>query len=138
RRFSEGARKHPPVLMDALSQYFKLYNRTCWTNLCVDAGFADENAANTEINQYFTRFASQSRHNAVTQTIGLFIRFSEENLQPAKCKTSDATLTRLLQMYQLYLDDLNVHPLIKQVDFSLLQKLAYDQISSIEASASVY
>ena len=138
RRFSEGARKHPPVLMDALSQYFKLYNRTYWTNLCVDASFVDENAANTEINQYFTRFASQSRHNAVTQTIGLFNRFSEENLQSAKCKTSDETLSKLLQMYQLYLDDLNAHPLIKQVDFSLLQKLAYDQISSVEASASVY
>src|SRR5690606_9821911 len=139
RRFSEGgARKHPPLLMDALSQYFKLYNRRYWTQLCLAGGFADENTANTEINDYFIGFASQSRHNAVSSIIGLFNRFSEESLNPDDCQTSDATLTKMLRMYRAYLDDLNSHPLIKQVDFSLLQKLAHDQITCLEEAASVY
>ena len=139
RRFSEGgARKHPPLLMDALSQYFKLYNRRYWTQLCLAGGFADENTANTEINNYFIGFASQSRHNAVSSIIGLFNRFSEESLNPDDCQTSDATLTKMLRMYRAYLDDLNSHPLIKQVDFSLLQKLAHDQITCLEEAASVY
>lgn len=139
RRFSEGsARKHPPLLMDALSQYFKLYNRKYWTNLCIAGGFTDENTANLEINNYFSGFESQSRHNAVSSVIGLFNRFSEENLNPESCDTSDETLLKLLKMYQAYLADLNSHPLIKQVDFSLLQKLAYDQISCLEEAASVY
>lgn len=139
RRFSEGgARRHPPILMDALSQYFKLYNRSYWTNLCTVGGFADENTSNIEINHYFIGFASQSRHNAVSSVIGLFNRFSEESLDPATCKTSDVTLTKLLRMYSAYLEDLNSHPLIKQVDFSLLQKLAYDQINCLEDAASVY
>lgn len=139
RRFSQGSvRKHPPVLMDALSQYFKLYNRRYWTQLCLEGGFADENTANTEINDYFIGFASQSRHNAVSSIIGLFNRFSEESLNPDTCQTSDATLTKMLRMYRAYLVDLNSHPLIKQVDFSLLQKLAYDQIICLEEAASVY
>jgi DNA helicase II / ATP-dependent DNA helicase PcrA len=144
RRFSEGsARKHPPLLMDALSQYFKLYNKRYWTQLCLAGGFADENSANVEINGYFGNSSaqygpSQSRHSAVTEIIGLFNRFSEESLDPDDCQTSDATLTKMLRMYRAYLDDLNSHPLIKQVDFSLLQKLAHDQVTCLEEAVSVY
>ncbi|HRG20495.1 MAG TPA: ATP-dependent helicase [Saprospiraceae bacterium] len=144
RRFSQGgARKHPPLLMDALSQYFKLYNRRYWTQLCLAGGFADENTAILEINGYFGNSSaqygpSQSRHTAVTEVISVFNRFSEESLNPDTCQTSDATLTKMLRMYRAYLYDLNSHPLIKQVDFSLLQKLAHDQIISLEEAASVY
>lgn len=139
RRFSkDGARKHPPLLMDALSQYFKLYNRSYWTSLCSAGGFAEESAANSEINKYFIGIESVSRHNAVANVIGLFNRFSEENLKPATYQTSDATLNKMLKMYGAYLDDLDSHPLVKQVDFSLLQKLAYDQIISLDEASSVY
>lgn len=139
RRFSEGgARKHPPLLMDALSQYFKLYNRRFWAQLCLAGGFSDEDIANQEINNYFIGFASQSRHNAVSSIIGLFNRFSEESLNPDTCRTTDPILSKMLKMYRAYLDDLNSHPLIKQVDFSLLQKAAYDQIICFEEASSVY
>lgn len=143
RRFSEGgARKHPPILMDALSQYFKIYNRRYWTSLCLSAGFADEESANAEINIYFgfvTQFGpSQSRHNAANSIIGLFNRFSEESLNPDTCKTSDATLTKMLKMYRSYLVDLNSNPMIKHVDFALLQKMAYDQVSCYELASTVY
>lgn len=144
RRFSEGgARKHPPLLMDSLSQYFKLYNRRFWTQLCLTGGFEAETSANMEINEYFGNTSSQygpsqSRHSAVTEVINLFNRFSEESLNPDTCQTSDATLTKMLRMYKAYLDDLNSHPLIKQVDFSLLQKMAYEQITSLAEASSVY
>lgn len=139
RRFSEGgARKHPPVIMDALTQYFKIYNKRFWTQLCLAGRFADENDANTTINDYFTGFASQSRHNAVSNIISLFNRFSEESLDPDACSTSDATLSKLLDMYRAYLGDLKSHPLIKQADFSLLQKLAFDQITGLQTSASIF
>lgn len=139
RRFSEGgARKHPPYLMDSLSQYFKLYHLSYWVRLCLAAGFESENSANTEINDYFTGFASQSRHNAVTNIIALFNRFSEESLNPEDCSTSDGTLTKLLRMYSAYLIDLDKDPYVKQVDFSLLQKSAFDHISSHATGASVF
>ena len=139
RRFSEGVtRKHPPVLMDSLSQYFKIYNRFYWGQLCLAGGFTDETVANIEINQYFLGSISQSKHNAVLNIIGLFNRFSEESLNPDTVHTSDATLTKMLRMYRAYLDELNSHPLNKQVDFSLLQKLAYDQIDSFVETSSVF
>lgn len=139
RRFSEGVtRKHPPVLMDSLSQYFKIYNRFYWAQLCLAGGFTDETTANIEINQYFLGSTSQSKHNAVLNIIGLFNRFSEESLNPDIVRTSDATLTKMLRMYRAYLDELNSHPLSKQVDFSLLQKLAYDQINSFAEAALVF
>ncbi len=139
RRFSENSeRRHSPILMDALSQYFKLYNKSFWAKLCIAAEFANESVANEEINNYFLGFKSQSRHNAVTNIISLFNRFSEECLNPSSCQTSDATLTKMIRMYQAYLDELSSHPLIKQVDFSLLQKLAYEHIISCERSSSVF
>ena len=139
RRFSQdGIRNHAPILMDALGQYFKIYNRSYWTQLCLAVGFNDEITANMLINGYFGGFESQSRHKAVTSIISLFNRFSEESLNPDNVRTKDATLARLLKMYRVYLDDLNRHPLIKQVDFSLLQKMAHDQICSFTSSASVY
>lgn len=144
RRFSEGgARKHPPVLMDALSQYFKIYNNRYWTELCLKGGFSDETIAITEINGYFGdstfQFGpKQSRHLAASSIISLFNRFSEESIDPDNCKTKDKTLSKMLKMYRAYLDDLNSHPVIKQVDFSLLQKLAHDQISSFNGSQSVF
>ena len=144
RRFSEsGTRKHPPVLLDALSQYFKIYNKTFWTQLCLEGGFDNETFANSEINGYFGNSSreygpSQSRHSAVTEIIGLFNRFSEECINPDACHTRDITLKKLLKMYRFYLNELNRNPRIKQVDFSLLQKLAHDQISYLQDASSIF
>jgi DNA helicase-2/ATP-dependent DNA helicase PcrA len=144
RRFSEsGTRKHPPVLLDALSQYFKIYNKTFWTQLCLEGGFDNELFANSEINEYFGNSSreygpSQSRHSAVTEIIGLFNRFSEECINPDACHTRDVTLKKLLKMYRFYLNELNRNPRIKQVDFSLLQKLAHDQISYLQDASSIF
>ena len=139
RRFSPGgARKHAPILMDELSQYFMIYNRFFWQKLWESAGFKDEDSANKAINEYFSGFESQSRHNATTKIIDIFNRFSEESLNPDEVITGDAVLSCILKMYRTYLDELNSHPLIKQVDFSLLQKMAFENISAFSGSSKVF
>jgi DNA helicase-2/ATP-dependent DNA helicase PcrA len=140
RRFSDGSiRKYPPVLMDALSQYFKIYNRFYWNELCLAGGFSDETTANIKINNFFNpSYESKSRHIAVTNVIGLFNRLSEENIDPDKCKAKDRTLVKIFKMYRLYLNELNSDPVIKQVDFSLLQKMANDHIKSFAKSSLVF
>jgi len=138
RRFTGGVRKHSPILMDALSQYFKIYNHRFWIYLCEVSKFKDEISANKEINGYFGGFESESRHYAVTNVISLFNRFSEESLNPEKVHTNNSTLSKLIKMYRLYIDELNKHPLVKQVDFSLLQKMAFAQINSTTKAASVF
>jgi DNA helicase-2/ATP-dependent DNA helicase PcrA len=148
RRFSEGgARKHPPLLMDALSQYFKLYNQKILDKtLPITGGFEDENVQliseiNDILEMHLHQYGpSQSRHSAVIRALLLYsIDFQKKVLILIHCSTSDATLTKMLRMYRAYLDDLNSHPLIKQVDFSLLQKLAYmTRLVSLDEAASVF
>ncbi|GHU66297.1 DNA helicase [Spirochaetia bacterium] len=144
RRFSkEGERTHAPKLLDELSQYFKIYNRSFWAKLCIAGGFPDADTAVMEINDYFgnstTQFGpSRSRHIAAQEVINLFNRFSEESLVPSACKTDENILNKLLTMYKAYLADLDVNPFIKQVDFSLLQKAAFDHITAFKDSGSVF
>jgi DNA helicase-2/ATP-dependent DNA helicase PcrA len=154
RRFSKDAsRRHPPVLLDELSQYFKLYGRTFWTNLCLGAGFADLETAIGDINAFFGSITkngpSQSRHLAVTSVIGFFNRLSEESLDPDQCNLTaelpiadDAqvsfreTFAKLVEMYRLYLEDLKKIP--EHVDFSLLQRAAFDQIQTFKGASEIY
>jgi len=158
RSFSyRRARQRPPILLDELGQYFKIHNNRNWTDLCEAAGFevpvkepdSDEpemsipEAANIQINGYFGKtygggIPKTSRHEAAILAIELFNRFSEESLDPKKCKTKDKTLAKLLIMYQAYLDMLSINPKQKQVDFSLLQKAAFDQIEAYPNAASIY
>ena len=147
RRFSENAsRRRPPILMDELSQYFKLYGKTFWTNLCLGAGFPDVETAIVEINAFFgdlTRNGpSQSRHFAVTSVIAFFNRLSEESLDPDQCVIDSIqaghkdTLEKLVEMYRLYLNDLEKIP--QHVDFSLLQRRAFDQIQSFSGAGEIF
>jgi len=157
RSFSlHRARQHPPALLDELGQYFKIYNNRNWTHLCETAGFevpekstdpdtpelSFQEAVNSKINDFFgNRYQGNpktSRHYAVVSVIELFNRFSEESLDPKECVTKDKTLKKLLAMYQAYLDMLSVNPKLKQVDFSLLQKAAFEQIEAFPNASSIY
>lgn len=139
RRFSEaGARKHPPVLMDSLSQYFKIYNKKFWEELWTAGGFKDEETAHHTITKYFLDKEINSRHAAVTECIALFNRFSEENLDPSSIKTNDATLKGLLKMYQHYTGSLQINTYTKEVDFSLLQQEAFNTIEKFAGSGTVF
>ena len=154
RRFSQDAsRRRPPVLLDELSQYFKLYGRTFLTNLCLEAGFADLETAIGDINAFFGNTTkngpSQSRHLAVTSVIAFFNRLSEESLPPDQCNLlvdlpvpDDAqvwhkeTFRKLIEMYRLYLEDLKKIP--EHVDFSLLQRAAFEQIKTFKDASEIY
>lgn len=139
RRFSEdGARKHPPILMDSLSQYFKIYKKSYWQSLWAAGGFADEEQAHQAITKYLMNKEINSRHAAVTECIALFNRFSEENINPSTIKTSDALLNPLLKMYEFYVKSLKINEYTKQVDFSLLQQEAFSSIQDFANSGNVF
>ena len=106
RRFTDGHRVAPPILNDSLSQYFHFYNRFFWAELIKIAGYENEESANKEINNYLGGWESSSRHNAVTNIISLFNRFSEECLESNSVKTLDKVLKKLLKMYEYYLQSL--------------------------------
>jgi len=102
--------------MDDLDQYF--FFRTKQT-LQLLIGAADVPDIET-INGFFEA-NTQSRHVAATNCIGLFNRFSEENLEPdsIKKKATDERLQRLNEMYAFYKTKLEMRG---QVDLSLLQQ----------------
>ena len=151
RRFSKDAsRRRPPVLLDELSQYFKIYGRTFWTNLCLGAGFANPETAIADINAFFGTVTkngpSQSRHLAVMSVIAFFNRLSEESLDPDQCvlpvvQAEEAgiyteTFSKLIKMYRLYIEDLKKPP--EYVDFSLLQRAAFEQIKTFKGASGIY
>ncbi len=138
RRFTDGNRVAPPILMDELSQYFHFYNRFFWSDLIEAGGFENEESANKEINLYLGGWESSSRHNAVTNLISLFNRFSEECLVPAEVETKDKTLKKLLRMYEHYLKSLIIDHRIRNVDFSLLQQRAFETIEKSKNAHQIY
>ena len=138
RRFTDGHRVAPPILKDSLSQYFHFYSRFFWADLIKTAGYEDEESANKEINNYLSGWESSSRHNAVTNLISLFNRFSEECLDPNNIKTSDRVLKKLLNMYEFYLQSLVVNERVSNVDFSLLQQRAQETIDKSKNAPTIF
>lgn len=112
RRFADGGvRGRAPILLDELSQYFKLYQKSFWIELLAVGGFykgEDPETEQTVAQQFITKYLGQrekySRHEAVNCVIRLFNRFSEENLDPVAIKTDDETIQRFLKMYKYYCD----------------------------------
>ncbi len=145
RRFSEdGMRSKAPVLLDSLSQYFKIYRRGFWRELLTAGGYMvsediekDEEMAQREINTYFTGKDWYSRHLAATNIISIFNRFSEENLQPNEVKTDDEVLLRILKMYDFYCKSHQVGK-IETVDFSRLQQRAFNKIKAFDNSKDAF
>ncbi|MCJ8291031.1 MAG: ATP-dependent helicase [Crocinitomicaceae bacterium] len=145
RKFSEdGTRSRSPVLLDALSQYFKIYRRNFWRELLDAGGYLvsedieeDEEMAQREINTYFTGNDWYSRHLAAQNIIGLFNRFSEENLDPEAIETSDEVLMKIVKMYDYYCKSHKANT-IETVDFSLLQQRAYNKIKTFDKSEEAY
>ncbi len=140
RRFAKNrTRQHPPALMDELAQYFFVYRRAFWDSLCIAAGFTDGDEGIQEVNLFFGKLYQgkpvKSRHKAAVELIGLFNRFSEEYLDPTACTTTNKILKKLLKMYRAYMEKLDNE---KKVDFSLLQKKAYDHIAAFGKSGSIF
>lgn len=133
RRFThDGMRSRPPVVIDQLGQYFRLYNRNYWISLLESGGLPVEEdglESHRTITQYFNGLPRGSRHDAVLAMIGFFNRMSEEDFDPKVLKAKDANLKAFLKMYARYLEDLDMDA-IKRVDLSLLQKAAFRTITA--------
>lgn len=139
RRFNpEHTRRRAPILMDELSQYFRIYNRRYWQQLIAVGGYDDEEVAQRTINQYLIGKDLYSRHEAVKNCISAFNRFSEESLDPASVQTDNPVLHSLLAMYTKYRIDLVDQNGVARVDFALLQQSAYQYFLADEAATKVF
>jgi len=120
RRLSDNKeRMSRPVILDDIGQYFFL--RSCFNDLLQSVPCAVE-----DINRFMSDggYASSAKHNALTNSITLFNRFSEEVLLPEEMFASaDDELKQVLTMYRGYLERLNGDQ-AAQTDFSLLQQKA--------------
>lgn len=137
RRFTDGVRKRPPLLMDSLSQYFKIYKKLYWTDLLERAGFEDIDETQLQINQYFGRVngVSRSKHESVTVLISFFNRLSEEDVNLEILKSPDPFLNKLFKAYKIYRNDLEEQ---NQADFSTIQLRAYELLKSSKDSRNVF
>jgi DNA helicase-2/ATP-dependent DNA helicase PcrA len=146
RRFTiDGNRSRPPVLLDELSQYFKIYNKRYWLELLASGGYytgsdpdKEQEVAQREITKYLYGRDIYSRHLAATNLIKLFNRFSEENLDPGAVNPQDATLAKLLKMYSFYCESHRKGERIETVDFSLLQQKAFNKVKAFDGAQHVY
>lgn len=146
RRFAiDGNRSRPPVLLDELSQYFKVYNKRYWLELLAAGGYytgaepeREQEVAQREITKYLYGKDIYSRHLAVTNVIKLFNRFSEENLDPTGVTAKDETLAKLLKMYTFYRESHKKGERIETVDFSLLQQKAFNKVQSFVGAQDAY
>ncbi len=145
RRFTrEEVRSKAPILLDELAQYFKIYRRTFWREILEAGGYLtsddieqDEIEAQRDINNYLMDKEIASRHVAVKNIIALFNRFSEENLNTEEISTDEATLQRILKMYEFYRSSHRKNAL-ETVDFSLLQQRAFQKIKSFDGSQDAF
>lgn len=139
RRFSDSLeRKHPPMIMDELSQYFYLYRRKFWNEMIESVDFEDEETAQRTINTYLADSDSSSRHKAVLNCISLFNRFSEENFKPDSKNNKDWNLDALIKMYKHYKTSLKPTEKSQYTDLSLLQQFAFETIQKYPASKNIY
>lgn len=146
RRFaSDGNRSRAPILLDELSQYFKVYKRSYWRELLASGGYyegkdpdKEEEIAQREITNYLYGRDVYSRHVAATNVIKLFNRFSEENLNPTTVVTNNEILAKLLKMYSFYRDSHKRSERIETVDFSLLQQKAFNKIQAFAGSEDAF
>lgn len=146
RRFADGGmRGRAPILLDELSQYFKVYRKDFWIDLLTIGEFYtgdDPDQEQTDAQEFITDYLGSrkkySRHEAVKCMIKLFNRFSEENLDVTTINTEDETIQRLLKMYQHYCESHKKSDKISTVDFSLLQQKAFNKIKSYTGSQDVY
>lgn len=138
RRFSDSLeRRHPPVIIDELAQYFYLYKRSYWKEIIKAAEIEDEEAAQRTINSFLSESDSSSRHKAVQNCISLFNRFSEENFKPVN-GNKDWNLNALIKMYKYYLDSLKPSEKNQFADLSLLQQYAFHTIQKYQVAKRIF
>ncbi|MCX6032292.1 MAG: ATP-dependent helicase [Chloroflexi bacterium] len=139
RFYTERQRGRPPVLVDDLGQYFHLYQLRRWEAFVQAAGLDGDPVR--DINALFEEHQHPgSRHYAVTHTLALFNRLSEECLTPDQIAPSaaDPTLAGLARMYAAYLDSLRPADQPASTDFALLQQEALRVLDGQDDAAPVF
>jgi DNA helicase II / ATP-dependent DNA helicase PcrA len=139
RFYRERQRGRPLVLMDELGQYFHLYRLNRWEAFVQGAGLDGD--AVRDINALFEeRQHPGSRHYAVTHTLALFNRLSEECLTPDQIirSVAEPTLAGLTRMYAAYLDSLRQPGQPASTDFALLQQEALRVLVARDGAAPIF
>lgn len=139
RRFiSDRSRVKIPVLLDELEQYFLINSSRFWIKV-QELLFIEEEGFRSELRSYFEA-RSGSRHTSAQSLIGIFNRFSEENLTSEDIKNraeilQDETLKKISVLYGWYRDHLFGR---NQVDFSLLQQKALQTLMESEHTTEIF
>lgn len=134
RRFiANRSRVRIPSLIDELDQYFFCNSSYFWGRMGDLLHVEDDETFRIELKNYFGN-RSNSKHNCTQSLIGIFNRFSEENVSPIEVrekaiKIKDETLLKIANMYQWYKEEL-FHK--NQIDFSLLQQRALGVLEKSE------
>jgi len=139
RFYTERQRGRPPVLVDDLSQYFHLYRSSRWEAFVQAAGLDGDPVR--DINVLFEEHQHPgSRHYAVTHTLALFNRLSEECLTPDQIAplVDNPTLAGLARMYAAYLDSLRQPGQPASTDFALLQQEALRVLDRQDGATPVF
>jgi len=139
RRFYPNRhRGRVPSLLDELAQYFYVYKNRMWAELTQVAGLEDQ--ANLKITSLFGGNGSLSKYLAVTNSLMLFNRLSEECIDPqvAIQQTPEPTLKAMLEMYAIYEHSLGSARGTALTDFSLLQQKALQVLDGYADASSVF
>jgi len=131
-------KKAMPSLIDELAQYFYVYKNGIWSELIRASGLED--LAHSKINGLLNGHSSWSKYAAVTNSISLFNRLSEECIVPevAREQASEPVLQAMLAMYATYKQSLNVGSGVNLTDFSLLQQRALQVLESYTGAQGIF
>ena len=138
RLIDDGSKVKPPVLMDQLGQYFFVNSNRFW-KIAEELLHTSDEIIREDIMMYLDRYRS-SKHDIALALIGLFNRFSEENLPLEHIKkhaekNKKETLINIYKLYEWYRNELSKKNI---VDFALLQKKALDTLENSSHSDDVF
>ena len=132
-------RNNIPRIHDQLDQYFMVYANRFWRLLReVESLPETDGEFFSEVNSYFgDRYESPSKHQAASNLLQLFNRFSEEYLSPdfiEQHPDSDSTMQKFARIYRFYKET----TLENAVDLSLLQSKAYELLCESAHTESIF
>ena len=109
-----------------------------WAELTSASGLGDQ--ANRKINSLFNSNCSWSKYLAVTNSIMLFNRLSEECIEAEAAiqQTADPMLQAMLEMYATYKQSLNTGRGVNLTDFSLLQQRALQVLDGSGDASGIF
>ncbi|MDI9348083.1 MAG: ATP-dependent helicase [Methylacidiphilales bacterium] len=126
-------RKKVPMVLDEFKQYLYVHNYTFMNTMLEFAGINSTSIETfiPEVNEYLGKTNSTSRHKFTDNVISLFNRLSEELFDTSLDCVGDDLDSRLLRMYQYYVNSLTEN---SYSDLSLMQKDALHRVVRLKIS----